>query len=230
MASLNESGGPRLALRGIWEKNSLLLSACISIIFTIITFTILTAFQYTRTLPERPKDLNIMDCMSEYGVKQNGQLTDYSVAQTVYYICYDILRTTGIAKEQSIRDDNFTFQRTENVVLMCMVVAITISGVILAGLQLLASYKLALTGRSFLIEGGQVDLNMHSIALRSSVVGVIILGISFGFFLVFVLYVYTLKDAANGVPIISPPTSSPVQANVGVGIPRQSNPAENSKH
>ena len=46
-----------------------------------------------------------------------------------------------------IKRDNFVFQRNETVVLLYMVVLITFIGVLLAGLQLLASYKLATLGR-----------------------------------------------------------------------------------
>jgi len=180
-----------------------------------------------------------MACMSSYGIKQNIQLADAQLAQIIYQMCYNILATDGIAKEQSIRNDNYIFQRTENTVLMYMVVTITVSGVILAGLQLLGSYKLALAGKPQLTEGGQpaeggqfavggqLNLSMHNIALKSSVVGVIILGISFAFFLVFVLYVYTLKDASNGrEAAASAAISSPLPANTGVGVPRQLKPAE----
>jgi hypothetical protein len=100
-------------------------------------------------------------------------------------------------EEQVIRNENFVFQRYENTVIMLMVVSITISGVILAGLQLLASYKLASAGKVAFEQAGEVTMDTHSMAVKSSVVGVVILTISLAFFLVFVLYVYTFTPISN---------------------------------
>jgi sterol desaturase/sphingolipid hydroxylase (fatty acid hydroxylase superfamily) len=100
-------------------------------------------------------------------------------------------------EEQVIRNENFVFQRYENTVIMLMVVSITISGVILAGLQLLASYKLASAGKVAFEQAGEVTMDTHSMAVKSSVVGVVILAISLAFFLVFVLYVYTFTPISN---------------------------------
>src|ERR1043166_2740049 len=80
---------------------------------------------------------------------------------------------------------------------MLMVVSITISGVILAGLQILASYKLASAGKVAFEQAGEVTMDTHSMAVKSSVVGVVLRAISFAFFLVFVLYVYTFTPISN---------------------------------
>ena len=142
-------------------------------------------------------------------------------------------------EEQVIRNENFVFQRYENTIIMLMVVSITISGVILAGLQLFASYKLASVGKATFADAGEVTIDSHSLAVKSSVVGVIILAISFAFFLVFVLYVYTFTPASNNgaaAPSSPPPTASPSRssntdtdrpANVGKALPALSSPAEN---
>jgi hypothetical protein len=90
-----------------------------------------------------------------------------------------------------IRRDNYVFQRHENIILLIMVVSITLSGVFLAGLQLLAAYKLALLGKAEFASASELRENS---SFKSSVVGLVILTISFAFFLVFVVDVYTLKD------------------------------------
>ncbi len=82
-----------------------------------------------------------------------------------------------------------------------MVVLITISGVVLAGVQLLASYKLAVLGRGELAGGGsEINYSANSISFKSSVIGLTILAMSFAFFLVFVIYVYDLRDIADTAP------------------------------
>jgi len=85
----------------------------------------------------------------------------------------------------------------------------------LAGLQLLASYRLASAGKSAFEQAGEVTLGTHSMAVKSSVVGVIILAISFAFFLVFVIYVYTFTPSSNNgaAPTPSPPRQSATQAH-----------------
>jgi hypothetical protein len=118
--------------------------------------------------------------------------------------CYNFQIAQLILEEEAVRRDNFVFQRGENVALLAMVISITISGVALAGLQLLASYKLASKGRGDLAKGGEATITRDSVVVKSSVVGVIILAISFAFFMVFVIYVYTLKDDGSTRPMGSP--------------------------
>jgi hypothetical protein len=99
--------------------------------------------------------------------------------------------------EEIIKRDNYVFQRNENVVLLYMVVLITFAGVLLAGLQLYASYKLATTGHGELTGGAEFAYSPQGVSFKSSVVGLSILAMSFAFFLVFVIYVYTFTDNSN---------------------------------
>jgi hypothetical protein len=109
--------------------------------------------------------------------------------------CYDNIGSQLKIDQEKIRRDNYVFQRNENVVLLYMVVLITLSGVALAGLQLFASYKLAVAGRGELAGGGEVSYSaQQGVSFKSSVVGLMILALSFAFFLVFILYVYTFTD------------------------------------
>jgi hypothetical protein len=84
---------------------------------------------------------------------------------------------------------------------MWMVVIITFSGVLLAGLQLWASYRLAESRQTTLdANDGQLVLERDRVVLKSSIAGLFILLVSFAFFLVFVLYVYRfehISDQAN---------------------------------
>jgi hypothetical protein len=112
--------------------------------------------------------------------------------------CYDTIGSQLKIDQEKIRRDNFLFQRNENVVLLYMVVLITISGVVLAGVQLLASYKLAVLGRGELAGGGsEINYSANAISFKSSVIGLTILAMSFAFFLVFVIYVYDLRDISD---------------------------------
>ena len=89
-------------------------------------------------------------------------------------------------------------QRFNTNVLLWMVVVITISGVGLAAVQLYWSYRLALTGQGQMPGGSETKLSKDSLVVKSSVVGVVILGFSLIFFIVFVLKVYPLTTLQVG--------------------------------
>lgn len=184
-----------------------------------------------RPITQTTEAAGVNSCMDRYAV---GSLDDkpaqINLLWSVYYLCDAMTSRKLLYEEQVIRNENFVFQRYENTIIMLMVVSITISGVILAGLQLLASYKLASAGKGVFGDAGEVNLTSHSMAVKSSVVGVIILAISFAFFLVFILYVYTFNPAADSGAAAAPsPQAAPQNrgsgteadhpANVGKALP-----------
>ena len=73
-------------------------------------------------------------------------------------------------------------------------VIITISGVVLAAVQLIASYKLASTGRAEFAQTSELMLQRDRVLLKSSVTGLLILTASFAFFFVYVVWVYTIRE------------------------------------
>lgn len=159
----------------------------------------------------------LVPCLERYGVRGDLSNAEFRTVGSVYSLCYSIVSTDLTAQEQMIINQNYVFQRSENVVLMIMVVLITLSGVVLAALQLLGSYKLASLGKGTLSEGSEINVSVSNLAVKSSVVGVTILGISFAFFLVFVLYVYTIKnDRVNSTANRAAP---PPTVNVPSAIP-----------
>jgi hypothetical protein len=142
----------------------------------------------------------LVSCLERYGIRGDLSNVEFRTVGIVYSLCRNIVETDLTAEEQIIINQNYVFQRSENVVMMIMVVLITLSGVALAALQLLASYKLASLGKGTLSEGSEINVSITNLVVKSSVVGVTILGISFAFFLVFVLYVYTIKnDRADNI-------------------------------
>jgi hypothetical protein len=181
----------------------------------------------------------VNSCMDRYAAGPiDDKAAQINMLWSVYALCDAMTSRKLLYEEQVIRNENFVFQRYENTIIMLMVVSITISGVILAGLQLFASYKLASVGKATFADAGEVTIDSHSLAVKSSVVGVIILAISFGFFLVFVLYVYTFTPVSNsGAAAASSAqpasqsrgsnTDTDHPANVGKALPALSSPAEN---
>jgi hypothetical protein len=193
-----------------------------------------------RPVTQTTEAAGVNSCMDRYAAAPaDDKAAQINLLWSVYYLCDAMTSRKLLYEEQVIRNENFVFQRYENTIIMLMVVSITISGVVLAGLQLFASYKLASVGKATFADAGEVTIDSHSLAVKSSVVGVIILAISFAFFLVFVLYVYTFTPASNNgaaAPSSPPPTASPSRssntdtdrpANVGKALPALSSPAEN---
>jgi hypothetical protein len=129
--------------------------------------------------------------------------------------CYSLIRAQGELDDFSVRKLNFFQQYRANGVLMWMVVAVTFSGVGLAGLQLWASYYLAFANRVALDgNDAQLILKRDQIALKSSITGLFILLISFCFFLVFVFYVYRFETLEDHGPI-KPPISNVPMGELG---------------
>ena len=153
-------------------------------------------------------------CIKKYRATTQATNVNVGVLYDLNGFCYDTIGSQLKIDQEKIRRDNFVFQRNENVVLLYMVVLITISGVVLAGVQLLASYKLALAGHGELAgAASEINYSASSVSFKSSVIGLTILAMSFAFFLVFVIYVYELRDissaATPAVQTSTPPTPAP---------------------
>ena len=80
-----------------------------------------------------------------------------------------------------------------------MVVLITISGVGLAGMQLLTSFLLAKSGSVLGSEGSELTVEKGKLAFKSSITGLFVLVFSFAFFYVFVYQIYVLKELDVGI-------------------------------
>jgi hypothetical protein len=147
------------------------------------------------------QDSSLSTCIQKYKAAVGEATPNVSLLYNLNGFCYDSLGSQLKLDQEQIRRDTFVFQRNETVVLLYMVVLITLAGVLLAGLQLLASYKLASNGHGELAGGGgELTYSPKAVSFKSSVIGLTMLALSFGFFLVFVVYVYNLNDmpaAAN---------------------------------
>lgn len=108
--------------------------------------------------------------------------------------CYALIQSHGLLKDFATRELNFIQQYRANGVLMWMVVSVTLSGVLLAGLQLMASYEIARANRKAPVGDSKFLVKRDRVVLKSSITGLFILVMSFAFFLVFVVYVYRFEQ------------------------------------
>jgi sterol desaturase/sphingolipid hydroxylase (fatty acid hydroxylase superfamily) len=93
-----------------------------------------------------------------------------------------------------LRKRTFTQQYFANEIMLWMVVVMTLSGVLLAALQLAASYRMASGKGAPAPLSGELTVAKDQLIFKSSVTGLFILIVSFAFFFVFVLYVYQPKE------------------------------------
>src|SRR5215831_4375595 len=77
-----------------------------------------------------------------------------------------------------IRREKFLRQELDERVNLWLVVSITISGVVLAAVQLFLSYRLAVKGYAEFAKDSELSVEAGKISLRSSITGTVILAIS----------------------------------------------------
>jgi hypothetical protein len=139
--------------------------------------------------------------------------------------CYSLIQGQEVLADFAIRKLNFFQQYRANGVLMWMVVLVTLSGVLLAGVQLRASYQLAAASKTQLPDSnGELILRRDQLVLRSSITGLFILMVSFCFFLVFVFYVYRFETAQDHNNSMLPPGPTLPMGGLGPPPPEQDKP------
>lgn len=130
-----------------------------------------------------------------------AEKTTYEAIQTATDICYRHLHGQGLLNDFKIRRLKFTQQTYDERILLWMVVIITLSGVVLAGVQLIASFKLASVGGGATPDGTneswvhttEMSLEQGKLSVKSSITGLLILICSFAFFWVFVYEIFVIK-------------------------------------
>jgi len=153
--------------------------------------------------------------------------TDVALLYQVSDLCYTEVRREYLLGNFNIHRYDVVKQNFQTLVVMWMVVTITMSGVFLAGMQLLAAYRLASAGQGQLAENSDLSLERGKVSLKSSVTGLMILTVSLAFFIVYVKWVYTLTPdqsfgdagsaAAPNPPAFMPSMPSTLKMLPGIG-------------
>ncbi|WP_165988994.1 MULTISPECIES: hypothetical protein [unclassified Caballeronia] len=149
--------------------------------------------------------------------------TDVALLYQVSDLCYTEVRREYLLGNFNIHRYDVVKQNFQTLVVMWMVVTITMSGVFLAGMQLLAAYRLASAGQGQLAENSDLSLERGKVSLKSSVTGLMILTVSLAFFIVYVKWVYTLTPDqsfgdAGSAAAPNPPAFAPSTLKMLPGI------------
>jgi len=129
--------------------------------------------------------------------------------------CQSQVRGADVLEDFNIRRSKYLHQQAEGTVLLWMVVALTVSGVAMAALQLYAAYRLAQVTHGEFASSGEITLEQSKVSLKSSVTGLLILVVSFAFFIVYVLWVFTIKETKIDVEAVAAPSARPITLGVG---------------
>jgi hypothetical protein len=133
---------------------------------------------------------------------------DIALMSQVADYCYAQVRGEDILSDFVIRRSKFSQQQVEGTIVLWLVVLLTFSGVALAAVQLVIGYRLASSGHGPTSEPNEITLERNKLSLKSSVAGLLILIISFAFFLVYVIWVFTINETSTALPESRMPSRS----------------------
>lgn len=205
--------GPRpYAVISIWQSRAAQIYAGLCVVVIVCLVFAVTNLVPHRQPPPAPVDVlsRTQQCRSDLRNAIADKITP-DIWERISGICYNEVRNEADLTDFNIRRSVLIEQQTEGRIILWMVVAITLSGVALAGLQLVAAYRLASAGHGDFASAQEVTLEQNKISLKSSVTGLMILVISFAFFMVYVAWVYTVKE------LKAPPTASSSESSTSIG-------------
>ena len=137
----------------------------------------------------------ISSCLSDSTIQKSDPASNMNDSLS---FCYRKIWYQSALDDYNVRRHIFQNQYIADIILLWMVVVITLSGVCLAALQLYTSYDLS---KYRLGKDGEysemvstLEIEKGKVALKSSVTGLFILLISFGFFYIYVILVYKINE------------------------------------
>jgi hypothetical protein len=131
--------------------------------------------------------------------------TDILIVETyisLWNLCDRQIYDTLIYDDFAIRREKFRRQELDERVNLWLVVAITLSGVTLSGVQLIMSFRIAMSGKEYWANDTAFAIEQGRISFKSSITGLAILALSLAFFVVYVRWIYA--DREIGAPMASP--------------------------
>jgi hypothetical protein len=174
-----------------------------------LLLVLLYFFVYKNNGPELRADSpreTVHDCIVETQSLSKVQVNNLNDYIGLYNLCNDQIFRNYEYNDFAVRREKFVRQELDERVNLWLVVIITLSGVLLSGVQLLMSYKIALSGKEYWNSDATFAIKQGEMSFKSSVTGLAILAMSLAFFVVYVGWIYPNKEVgeALGVPIPFP--------------------------
>src|SRR5208282_2839875 len=152
----------------------LLLAIGVIMVFLVVLKAVPRSY-----VPSKPLELDqtkrMTECRDRLQKLINPKEVDLQILGGIHGLCYAEVNEDDTLAEFGIRRSAFLNQQLQTPVMLWLVVGITVSGVFLAAVQLLAGYRLAMAGKAPFDQGGKVDFDKSKVSLSSSVTGLIIL-------------------------------------------------------
>jgi hypothetical protein len=145
-------------------------------------------------------DERITICINKTLEAVKPEKINFGVFERVWRLCGNEVFNALYLEDFAIRREKFLRQYLDERVTLWMVVTITISGVLLAAIQLFMSFKLAMTGKAEFGKDNELALESGRLSLKSSITGAVILALSFAFFMVYVIWIYSIREVPVGRP------------------------------
>jgi hypothetical protein len=177
---------------------------------SIVAFAlVISGYRESASLPDpKPSSLNerneLYDCVAKMLNTAKPEILGIPLYVSIYeqasLFCGRQIEGLDELNEFNVRLEGFSRQRRDDPIVLWMVVAITISGVGLAALQLIASYMVASRGRGELGTVSEFSVERDKLTFKSSITGLVILVVSLAFFTVYVKWVYPITEVKFDVP------------------------------
>jgi hypothetical protein len=195
-----------MALRAktaIYDNVSSILVAILGFFLFLVCFYVLIYRGAPLEAKVDPPRESFHDCVVEIQALSKLQINSLGDYVSLYNLCNDQIFRTFQYNDFAVRREKFVRQELDERVNLWLVVIITISGVVLAAIQLVMSYKIAVSGKEHWDTDAAFAVKQGEISFKSSVTGLAILALSLAFFVVYVGWIYPNKEvgASLGAPV-----------------------------
>jgi hypothetical protein len=145
---------------------------------------------------ENENDAHLMEKCREAIIPQLNANVDLTFLASVDDLCYSQASNEEVLTEFEIRKEAYHQQQDQGPWLLGLVLVITLSGVLLAAVQLFWGYKLSAAGKAVAGDpaASTLSLTPTGVSVSSTVTGVLILALSFAFFYIFIQQVYVVHE------------------------------------
>jgi hypothetical protein len=165
-----------------------------AIICVIVAGALLTVMRKGEPPSPREQDAStdVYACLDKLTAQIKPTSMDIKAADEFANHCVELVYNSYAIADYNVRRRAFEEQYEEQKYILWLVITLTLSGVALTGLQLASAYNLSTTKGIDLQGGGDLTLERGKLAIKSAVSGLLMLSLSFGFFLTYMAWVYPI--------------------------------------
>jgi len=133
-------------------------------------------------------------------VKGNDQPVEIELYKELWNLCSQQVANSLSYDDYAVRREKFLRQNFDERVNLILVVAITLSGVLLSFLQMWGAYKLAVMDKGAPVENTELAVERGKLSLKTSITGAVIMALSLMFFIVYVRWIYMIQEVTQPKP------------------------------